>query len=80
MRATNRINKMGKNGGIILNKTEIQCPVFVDDIIGMGGKVEVEDVGDKMNGLEKTKKFQSNRSYVYITKVKGTGRGRRLKF
>ena len=26
----------------------------------MGGKVEVEDVGDKMNGLEKTKKFQFN--------------------
>ena len=58
--STNRINKMGKNGGIILNKTEIQCPIFVDDIIGMGGKVEVEDVGDKMNGLEKTKKFQFN--------------------
>ena len=36
--STNRINKMGKNGGIILNKTEIQCPIFVDDIIGMGGK------------------------------------------
>ena len=58
--STNRLNKMGENGAIVLNKTEIQSPIFVDDILGMGGKKEVENVGDKMKGLEKTKKFQFN--------------------
>jgi hypothetical protein len=58
--STNRLNKMGKNGAIVLGKTEIQAPIFVDDILGMGGKKQVENVGDKMNGLETTKKFQFN--------------------
>ena len=54
--STNRLNKMGENGAIVLNKNEIQSPIFVDDILGMGGKKEVENVGEKMKGLEKTKK------------------------
>ena len=59
--STNRlVNKMGKGGAIILNKTEIQSPIFVDDILGMGGKKEIENVGEKMKGLEATKKFQFN--------------------
>jgi hypothetical protein len=58
--STNRLNKMGKNGAIVLNKTEIRSPIFVDDILGMGGRKEVENVGEKMKGLEKTKKFQFN--------------------
>ena len=61
--STNRLNKMGRNGAIVVNKTEIQAPIFVDDILGMGGKKQVENIGDKMRGLETTKKFQFNNDH-----------------
>ena len=59
--STNRINKMGNPDPLILhNKILIQCPIYVDDIAGMGGKRQIENTGIKMNGLEKTKKFEFN--------------------
>ena len=59
--ATNRLNKMGNPDPLILHhKILIQSPIYVDDIAGMGEKRQVENTGIKMNGLEKTKKFEFN--------------------
>ena len=57
--STNRINKMGRPDPLILyDSIEIECPIFIDDISGMGTVERIENVGEKMAGLETTKKFQ----------------------
>ena len=59
--STNRINKMGNPDPLILHETiEIGCPVFIDDMSGMGTKNRIENVGEKMAGLEATKKYVFN--------------------
>ena len=59
--STNRINKMGQPDPLILYETvEIGCPIYVDDMSGMGSKSRIENVGRKMAGLETTKKFVFN--------------------
>ena len=58
--STNRINKIGKDHGVIMGNVMIKCPIFVDDIVGMGRKEDIEEIGEKMNTLEKTKKFVFN--------------------
>ena len=57
----NRINKMGRPDPLILHESiEIECPIFVDDISGMGKATRIENIGEKMAGLETTKKVQFN--------------------
>ena len=59
--STDRINKMGLPDPLVLYETiEIECPIFVDDISGMGTAERIENIGMKMAGLETTKKFQFN--------------------
>ena len=59
--STNRINKMGLPEPMLLYETvEIGYPIFVDDMSGMGSKKRIEDMGEKMAGLERTKKYQVN--------------------
>ena len=59
--STSRINKMGQPDPLILyRKIKIEYPIFVDDIASMGGRKQIENAGTKMNGLEKTKKFEFN--------------------
>ncbi len=59
--STNRINKMGqKDPTVVHGSIEIECPIFVDDIISMGSNNQIENTGRKMSGLEVTKKFQFN--------------------
>ena len=59
--STNRINKMGQPDPVILyEEIEIMCPIYVDDIAGMGSNTQVESIGMKMGGLEVIKKFEFN--------------------
>ena len=59
--STNRINKMGQPDPLIIHETvEIGCPIYVDDMSGMGSRTRIENVGNKMAGLETTKKFVFN--------------------
>ena len=59
--STNRINKMGQQEQLMLHETiEIGCPIFIDDMSGMGSRKRIENVGGKMAGLEVTKKFVFN--------------------
>ena len=59
--STNRINKMGLPEPLLLYDTvEIGYPIYVDDMSGMGSPRRIEDVGSKMAGLERTKKYQVN--------------------
>ena len=59
--STNRINKMGLPEPLLLHETvEIGYPIFVDDMSGMGTSKRIEDAGEKMAGLERTKKYQVN--------------------
>ena len=59
--STNRINKMGLPDPLILYESiEIECPIFLDDMSGMGTAKRIENVGMKMAGMEVTKKFQFN--------------------
>ena len=59
--STNRINKMGQPDPLILHESiEIGCPIFMDDMSGMGKKHRIENVGEKMAGLETTKKYVFN--------------------
>ena len=59
--STNRINKMGQEEPLMLHETiEIGCPIFIDDMSGMGSRKRIENVGGKMAGLEVTKKFVFN--------------------
>ena len=59
--STNRLNKMGQPDPLILyQKLEIESPIYVDDILAMGTTKQVERTGEKMNGLEATKKFEFN--------------------
>ena len=60
--STNRINKMTKRVPVVkLGKdVEIGYPVYVDDMAGMGSKEMILEMGDKMKGLESTKKYQFN--------------------
>ena len=47
----NRINKMGKPDPLILHESiEIECPIFVDDISGMGKATRIENIGEKWQG------------------------------
>ena len=59
--SVNRINKMGQPDPLILHDTiEIDCPIFIDDMSGMGSRSRIENVGRKMAGLEATKKCVFN--------------------
>ena len=59
--ATNRINRMGQPDPVILYESiEIGCPIYVDDIAGMGTNRQIENIGMKMGGLEVIKKFEFN--------------------
>ena len=58
--STNRLNKMGKSVPIVVERVQIKYPIYVDDIVGMGGKKDIELLGEKMKGLETIKKFQFN--------------------
>ena len=59
--STNRINKMGEPDPLILyNKICIGVPIYVDDMIGLGSAKRIENIGNKMSGLERTKKFEFN--------------------
>ena len=52
---------MGQPDPLILHETiEIECPIFVDDVSGMGRAARIENIGNKMAGLETTKKVQFN--------------------
>ena len=59
--STDRINSIGQQKSKIkVHNTEIKCPVFVDDILGVGNRCTIEEVAHNMCTLEKTKKFTFN--------------------
>lgn len=56
---------MGKPDPLILyRKIKVEYTLFVDDIVTMGTRHQIENAGRKMGGLEKTKKveFDNNKS------------------
>ena len=57
---TDRINKMGNDEPVVIGDVIVRCPIFVDDIAGIGKKGDIEKVAEKMKSLEITKKFVFN--------------------
>ena len=59
--STDKINKLRNDGPmLVVSGVEIQHPVFVDDMAGLGTKEMVENMEAKMQYLEETKKYTFN--------------------
>ena len=53
----NCLNKMGQPDPLILHKKlEIECPIYVDDIVGMGSNKQIERIGEKIEWTGSHKK------------------------
>ena len=64
--STDRMNKMKNQKPFVIGDGEIKYPIYMDDIVGMGGKEIVEYLGEKMRTLDVTKKFVCD-NHVFAT-------------
>ena len=58
--STDKINKIGDETGLRVSGVEIQYPIYVDDMLGMGSGEMIQDMEPKMQVLEETKGFTFN--------------------
>ena len=59
--STDKINRIGlEEPKLVVSGVEIQHPVFVDDMLGIGSAPMIERMEPKMRFLEDTKKFTYN--------------------